>query len=121
MPRYTNRYQIPYPEAGDPIHEGAAQMRALADTVDEVMGDVSDASALDATHLATPGRIIQRDANGRAKVAHPDDEDDVATKKTVDDLRDDISDRLNGLSFQVRSTPPPASTPSTMITFVVES
>lgn len=41
MPQYTKNYRIPYPTAGDPIHEGAAQMEALAKKVDSTMIGVS--------------------------------------------------------------------------------
>lgn len=115
MPQYTPRYAIPYPTTGDPIHLGASQMQALAMQVDNTLGDVSDASALDATSLPTAGRIIQRDASGRARVAAPSHTSDIATKGTVDA----VGARLGGLTFQERTTPPPASTPSTTVTFVI--
>ena len=41
MPRYTRNYHIPYPVDGDPIHQGAAQMQALAEKVDATMIGVS--------------------------------------------------------------------------------
>ena len=41
MPQYTPNYKIPYPTAGDPIHQGAAQMEALAKKVDSTMIGVS--------------------------------------------------------------------------------
>ena len=115
MPEYTGRYQIPYPVAGDPIHEGAQHMEDLARETDRVLGEVSDASALDATAAPTPGRIITRDAAGRAKVAAPAAADDIATRATVDA----VGEHLGGLTFQTRATPPPAGTPSTTITFEV--
>lgn len=115
MPQYTPNYQIPYPVNGDPIHLGAEQMQALATKVDSQLKDVSDASALDATSLATPGRIIQRDSAGRARVAAPSAAADIAIKSTVDA----VGSRLGGLTFQTRTTAPPSNTPSTTITFVV--
>lgn len=125
MPNYTDRYSIPYPVAGDPIHLGAEHMGELAREVDKTLSQVSDASALDATSSATPGRIVQRDASGRARVADPSHASDIANKGTVDaaagavDTRvDNISTRLGGLSFQKRTTPPTPGTSSDMITFV---
>ena len=41
MPQYTKNYRIPYPVDGDPIYQGAAQMQALAETVDATMIGVS--------------------------------------------------------------------------------
>ena len=41
MPQYTKNYRIPYPVDGDPIYQGAAQMKALAETVDATMIGVS--------------------------------------------------------------------------------
>ena len=41
MPQYTKNYKIPYPVDGDPIYQGAAQMRALAEKVDATMIGVS--------------------------------------------------------------------------------
>lgn len=41
MPRYTPNYKIPYPVDGDPIYQGAAQMKALAEKVDSTMTGVS--------------------------------------------------------------------------------
>ncbi|MCT1804379.1 collagen-like protein [Corynebacterium sanguinis] len=41
MPQYTPNYKIPYPTAGDPIYQGAAQMEALAKKVDSTMISVS--------------------------------------------------------------------------------
>ena len=41
MTKYTPKYRIPFPESGDPVHEGAAQMEALAKKVDETMKGVS--------------------------------------------------------------------------------
>lgn len=118
MTVFSPRYNIPMPEDGDPIYLGAQQMRDLAGTVDRVLGDVSDASALDATSAATPGRIIQRDGAGRAKVANPSVSSDIANLGTVTTQVGNVSSRLGGLTFQVLSSAPPAGTPSTTITFV---
>lgn len=115
----TPRYDIPVPEDGDPIHLGAQQMRALGYRVDTVMGQVADASALDATSAATPGRIIQRDASGRAKVAAPSASTDIATKATVDSLGTSIrTNTLGGLTIRTSSTPPAAGTANTIVTIV---
>ncbi len=46
---------------------------------------ISGTSAHSATAAATANRIILRDASGRAKVAAPSAETDIATKKYVDD------------------------------------
>ena len=118
MTLYSDRYRIPMPDDGDPIYLGAQQMRDLAGTVDRVLGEVSDASALDATSAATPGRIMQRDGAGRAKVANPSATTDIANLGTVTDRVGAVSTRLGGLTFQVLSSPPAAGTPSTTITFV---
>lgn len=118
MTIYSQRYNIPMPEDGDPIYKGAEQMRDLASTVDQVLGEVADASALDATSAATPGRIIQRDGLGRARVANPVHTQDIANLGTVTDRVGAVSTRLGGLKFQVLNSAPPAGTPSTTITFV---
>jgi len=118
MTIYSQRYNIPMPEDGDPIYKGAEQMRDLAGTVDRVLAEVSDASALDATSAATPGRIIQRDGLGRAKVANPAVAQDIANLGTVTDRVGVVASRLGGLTFQVLSSAPPAGTPNTTITFV---
>lgn len=120
MTLFTANYSIPYPTSGDPVHLGAAQMEALAKTVDNIMRQVSDASALDATDAATPGRIVKRDANGRAKFAAPSASTDAATKGTVDSLGTSIrTTTLGGLTFKKSTTAPPAGTSSTTVTFVV--
>ena len=80
----TPRYKIPYPENGDPIHLGASQMAELATTIDALMGEVADASAVDATNLPTANRIVKRDAAGRAQVATPSAPADISTKGYVD-------------------------------------
>ena len=118
MTVFSPRYNIPMPEDGDPIYKGAEQMRDLAGTVDRVLGEVSDASALDATSAATPGRIIQRDGSGRAKIANPSASSDIANLGTVTNAVGAVSTRLGGLTFQVLSSAPAAGTPSTTITFV---
>lgn len=118
MTVFSPRYNIPMPEDGDPIYLGAQQMRDLGGTVDRVLGEVSDASALDATSAATPGRIVQRDGSGRAKIANPSASSDIANLGTVTDQVGAVSSRLGGLTFQVRTSAPPAGTPSTTITFV---
>ena len=41
MPQYTRNYRIPYPVDGDPIYQGATQMKALAEKVDSTMTGVS--------------------------------------------------------------------------------
>lgn len=41
MPGYTTNYNIPYPLSGDPMYQGHAQMKALAEKVDETMIGVS--------------------------------------------------------------------------------
>ena len=41
MPQYTTNYKIPYPVDGDPIYQGAQQMKALAEKVDSTMIGVS--------------------------------------------------------------------------------
>ena len=41
MPQFTPNYKIPYPVDGDPIWQGAQQMKALAMTVDKTMTGVS--------------------------------------------------------------------------------
>lgn len=43
-----------------------------------------------ATPNATPNEYIKRDANGRAKVAAPSNSDDIARKKEVDDVQQDL-------------------------------
>lgn len=119
MTVFSPRYNIPMPEDGDPIYKGAEQMRDLAGTVDQVLGEVADASALDATSAATPGRIIQRDASGRAKVAAPSASTDIATKATVDSLGTSIrTNTLGGLTIRTSSTPPAAGTANTIVTIV---
>lgn len=118
MTIYSQRYNIPMPEDGDPVYLGAQQMRDLAGTVDQVLGEVADASALDATSAATPGRIIQRDGLGRARVANPVHTQDIANLGTVTDRVGAVSTRLGGLTFQVLSSAPAAGTPNTTITFV---
>lgn len=119
MTVYSSRYSIPMPEDGDPIYLGASQMRALGTKVDKVLGQVADASALDATSAATPGRIIQRDSNGRAKVAAPAASDDIATRGTVTAGDNSIkTTTLGGLTIRKSSTAPAAGTASTIITFV---
>jgi ribosomal protein S19 len=49
-------------------------------------------------HGSTPenmgGRIVRRDAEGRAKVSDPEDDDDIATKRYVDQEVRDILDNL---------------------------
>lgn len=115
MPQYTPRYSIPYPTTGDPVYLGASQMEALAKTVDTTLANVSDASALDATSAPTPDRIIKRDSSGRARVAAPSNSADIATKATVDA----VANRLGGLTFESRTSPPPANTPSTTVTFML--
>lgn len=120
MPQFTSRYGIPYPVPGDPVHLGAAQMEALAKSVDNHMGQVSDSSAVDATPNATPNRIIARDAAGRAKIATPSVAADISNKSYVDSGDNAIKNRLGGLTFQTSTTAPPSGTPSTTITFVVE-
>ena len=51
-----------------------------------------------AAHGSTPenmeGRIVRRDAEGRAKVSDPEDDDDIATKRYVDQEVRDILDNL---------------------------
>ena len=118
MTIYSQRYNIPMPEEGDPVYLGAQQMRDLAGTLDQVLGEVADASALDATSAATPGRIIQRDGLGRARVANPVHTQDIANLGTVTDRVGAVSTRLGGLTFQVLSSAPAAGTPNTTITFV---
>lgn len=118
MTVFSPRYNIPMPEDGDPIYLGAQQMRDLAGTVDRVLGDVSDASALDATADPISDRIIKRDSAGRAAIGNPLNSDDIANLGTVTDRVGAVSSRLGGLTFQVSSSAPPAGTPSTTITFV---
>jgi len=121
MTNFTPRYSIPYPTEGDPVYIGASQMEALAKSVDNHMGEVSDASALDATTEPTPGRIIQRDDAGRAQVAAPDAAADIANKQTVDNATASVRAQFGGLTLQERSTAPPAGTADNVITFVVEA
>lgn len=119
MTIYSQRFNIPMPEDGDPIYKGAEQMRDLAGTVDQVLGEVADASALDATSAATPGRIIQRDGAGRARVANPANTQDIANLGTVTAGDNAIkTTTLGGLTIRKSTTAPAAGTASTIITFV---
>lgn len=112
MTRYTNRYRIPFPEDTDPIYQGAQAVANMAAIVDETLGMVSDASALDATSTATANRIVKRDASGRAQFTAPSATSDAATKGYVD------TTKLGGLTFKRSTTPPPAGTSTNTITFV---
>lgn len=59
----------------------AGEVGTLADNFD---GHVADTDPHSATPEATPNRIILRDASGRAQVAAPSAEDDIARKADVD-------------------------------------
>lgn len=111
MTQYTTYYNIPMPDNGDPIYKGAQQMRDLATKIDSQMHTVSGASAVDATSLAQANKIIKRDGSARARVAAPAHNDDIVNLGTM-------SSRLGGLTLQVRTSPPPAGTSDSIITFV---
>jgi hypothetical protein len=53
--------------------------------------EAAAATVADATYKATPNTLIRRDANGRAKVAAPVEEDDIARKAEVDAHKAEIA------------------------------
>lgn len=101
MTKTTPRHGLPYPEAGDPIYQGAAQMQALAEAVDEKIGtggggggsvpdgllerfDLMEADLDTATPSATPSTLVRRSAAGNISVAGPTVDGHAATKRYVD-------------------------------------
>ncbi|MEO3944112.1 hypothetical protein [Gorillibacterium sp. CAU 1737] len=60
-------------------------------TLEAAKGHVDATSAHGSTSASTPGAIIQRDANGRAKVAAPSAADDIARKAEVDEVMNELS------------------------------
>jgi hypothetical protein len=75
-------------ENWDIIDENAAS-QADFDTHKNATTDVHGA-----TSAATPNTIIQRDANGRAKVAAPSAGDDIARKDTVDKVQTNLDNHI---------------------------
>lgn len=111
MTTYTAFYSIPMPEDSDPIYKGASQMRDLALIIDQAMYNVSNASAISATSDATANSIMKRDGSARTKVAAPAANDDAVNLGT-------LNTRLGSLTLQTRTSPPPAGTSNSTITFV---
>lgn len=65
----TSRHKLPYPTAGDPIYQGAAQIQALAEAIDPLIG--SGGATASGTVTPEPGTLVQRDTAGRTQVSDP--------------------------------------------------
>ena len=69
-------------------------IKKLIDDPDEEHAALRGVEAHGATSEAFPGQIVTRDEYGRAKISDPLEEDDVSTKKYVDDNISDINEEL---------------------------
>ena len=62
----------------------------LIEDPDEEHAALRGGEAHGATSVATPGQIVTRDEYGRAKVSDPAENNDIATKKYVDDAQEAV-------------------------------
>lgn len=73
------------PNLESPVVKQIAQLKT------EVDAHVGSTSAHSATSSAAANRIVLRDAHGRAKVAAPEEADDIARKAEVDVVQDNLT------------------------------
>jgi len=124
MPGYTSNYSIPYPLDGDPVYQGAAQMEALAKKVDATMIDVDGQPGPSAYQVAVANGFVGSESDwldsleGEPGPPGDDGADGADGDMTEAATQALIDDATGGLTFVQSSTPPPAGTPSTTITFV---
>lgn len=120
MTRYTDNYDIPYPEPSDPIWQGAEHMRSLARKVDDVMQDVDGQPGPSAYEVAVADGFSGSESDwlDSLKGSKGDTGDDG--DMTEAGVKDILDDRLDGLEVRVSSSPPDSSAPSDRLTLVVE-
>ena len=84
----------------DPLFTNDIATKGYVDaiTISAINHINSSSSVHGSTSAATPGAIIQRDANGRAKVAVPLASDDIARKDTVDGVNATIMAHINSIA-----------------------
>jgi hypothetical protein len=85
---------------GEPVDPTDAARKAEVDAVASDLADheaEEDAPVHGSTSAATAGKLVHRDAEGRAKVAAPDEADDIARKAEVD-AHADRTDNPHGVT-----------------------
>src|SRR5699024_6466104 len=107
MPGYTSNYSIPYPLDGDPVYQGAAQMKALADKVDATMIAVDGQPGPSAYQVAVANGFVGTESEWldslQGEPGPPGDDGQMTAAAT----QDMIDAQTGGLTF-VKSTTAPA-------------
>lgn len=80
-------------------------IKKLIDDPDKAHADLRGTSAHGATVEASPGQIVTRDEFGRAKVAAPLEDDDIARKKEIDELVKMVKDAVIRKGFTYTQWP----------------
>lgn len=93
------------------IEQGIANATAVAEGAETPTGAQAKVDAHSggttvhgATSLATAGRIVLRDTNGRAKVAAPSAADDIARKDTVDAVQANVTTHQNATAVGIHGS-----------------
>lgn len=122
MPGYTTNYDIPYPLPGDPVHQGAQQMEALAKKVDETMTDVDGQPGPSAYEVARANGFSGTESEWldslRGEPGEPGDPGDDGDMSEAG-VAAMIDERLDGLKFRKATSAPSSGTSADTITFVV--
>lgn len=80
-------------------------IKKLIDDPDKEHADLRGSEAHGATVAASPGQIVTRDEFGRAKVAAPLEDDDIARKKEIDELVKMVKDAVIRKGFTYTQWP----------------
>jgi hypothetical protein len=109
MPGQTPTFGFPFPSSGDPIKNGAKTFEAFARAVENKLRTIAGVPLAERV-APDPYTLILRYDDGRAQVAKPVAALDAVNKAHLDGI-------VNGLTFKVSASAPPAGTPATTITF----